>query len=46
MKTTTLILTSLIILVLAFVAIAEVPQIIAYQGRLLDNAGDPVADGV
>jgi len=45
MKTTTLILTTILCALLAFTAIAEVPQIIAYQGRLLDNAGDPVADG-
>ncbi len=45
MKTKTLIITTIICLAIALVAIAEVPQIIAYQGRLLDAIGDPVADG-
>jgi len=32
-------------LLLAVAAVAEVPQVISYQGRLLDSGGSPVADG-
>ena len=37
-------LTALIILAGGLTAVAEVPQIISYQGRLTDASGDPVAD--
>jgi hypothetical protein len=36
----------LVVTILAFtVANAEIPQIVGYQGRVTDNAGNPVADG-
>ena len=35
----------LVLLVLTISAVAEVPEIISYQGRLTDADGNPVADG-
>lgn len=40
-----ILLSSMVILVLAFSAFAEVPQLINYQGLLTDSSGAPVVDG-
>ena len=45
MKSIVTILTTIIILMIASMSVAEVPQMINYQGRLTDATGDPVADG-
>lgn len=42
---TTYFLTLLLLGLIAVAAVADVPDAISYQGRLTDNAGDPVADG-
>ena len=34
-----------IFLLLASIPLAQVPELISYQGRLLDSLGQPVADG-
>ena len=39
------ILWTMVLIIAASFALAEVPQIINYQGCLTDVAGDPVADG-
>ncbi len=45
MNLKTILFTIIALVLLAAFVFAEVPQIIAYQGRLLDAIGDPVADG-
>jgi len=46
MKSTTTILTAIFVIIIVSMALAEVPQIINYQGRLTDTGGEPITGSV